>query len=57
MDFRFDRLYILKIAEGEIPQLAELCDEYGIKDNGTFEKAVSFHRIWGIGPDGLIYLS
>ena len=57
MDERFDRLYILKIAEGESPQLAELCDEYGIRDNGTFENATDFHRIWGIGPDGLVYLS
>lgn len=57
MDSRFDRLYILKIGEGEIPKLKQLCEEYSIKDNGTIERAVDFHRIWGIGPDGLIYLS
>ena len=57
MDSRFDRLYILKIGDGEIPKLKQLCEEYNINDNGAFERAVDFHRIWGIGPDGLIYLS
>ena len=57
MDSKFDRLYILKIGDGEIPKLKQLCEEYNINDNGAFERAVDFHRIWGIGPDGLIYLS
>ena len=57
MDSRFDRLYILKIGDGEIPRLQQLCEDYRIANNGAFEKAASFHRIWGLGPDGLIYLS
>ena len=57
MDSRFDRLYIFKIGEGEIPKLKQLCEEYNIQDNGIIERAVDFHRIWGIGSDGLIYLS
>lgn len=57
MDKRFDRIYILKIKDGEIDSLKQLCEDYGINDNGTFDNAVSFHRIWGIGPEGLIYLS
>ena len=57
MDSRFDRLYILKIGEGKIPKLKQLCEDYNIADNGVFENAADFHRIWGIGPNGLIYLS
>ncbi len=57
MDKRFERLHILKIQDGEIPLLRKLCEQYGIEDNGTLDQAVSFHRIWGIGPDGLVYLS
>jgi hypothetical protein len=57
MDCRFDRLYILKIGDGEIPLLKQLCVEYEIADNGTFENAADFHKIWGLGPDGLVYLS
>lgn len=57
MDSRFDRLYILKIGAGEIPKLKQLCEDYNIFDNGAFENAVDFHRIWGIGPNGLLYLS
>ena len=56
-DSRFDRLYIFKIGDNEIDRLRQLCEDYGINDNGTLEKAVSFHRIWGISPAGLIYLS
>jgi len=57
MDDRFDRLFIVKIKDGEIPLLKQLCLDYDIADNGAFENAASFHRIWGIGPNGLIYLS
>ena len=57
MDNRFNRLYILKIKENQIPDLQKLCDEYNIADNGTFEDAASFHIIWGICQTGLIYLS
>ena len=57
MDERFDRLYILKIGDGEIPRLQQVCDDYGIADNGTFEGATDFHRILGLCPNGLIYLS
>ena len=57
MDNRFDRLFILKIKDNEIPLLKQLCLDYGIVDNGTFEDAADFHKIWGIGPDGLVYLS
>ena len=57
MDKRFNRLYILKIEDGEIPVLKRICEQYNIKDNSAFEKAASFHRIWGIGPEGIIYLS
>lgn len=56
-DKRFDRIFILKIGEGQIPQLKKLCEDYHIADNGTFDNAADFHRIWGIGPNGLIYLS
>ena len=56
-DKRFNRIFILKIEEGQIPQLKQLCEDYNIADNGTFENAADFHRIWGIGPNGLIYLS
>ena len=56
-DNRFSRLFILKIEEGQIPQLKQLCEDYNIVDNGVFENAADFHRIWGIGPNGLIYLS
>lgn len=57
MDSRFEKLYILKIEEGKLSRLQQICDDYGIMDNGAFEKAVEFHRIWGIGPQGLVYLS
>lgn len=57
MDERFEKVYILKIEEGENSRLQNVCDEYGIRDNGAFENAADFHRIWGIGPNGLIYLS
>ena len=57
MDQRFNRLYILKINDGEIPRLKQICEDYNISDNGTIDKAASFHRIWGLSPDGLIYLS
>ena len=57
MDSRFDRLYILKIGEGKISKLKQLCEDYNIVDNGVFENSADFHRIWGIGPNGLIYLS
>lgn len=57
MDERFEKVYILKIKEGENSRLQNVCDEYGISDNGAFENAADFHRIWGIGPNGLIYLS
>ena len=56
-DNRFNRIFILKINEGQIPQLKQLCEDYNIADNGVFENAAEFHRIWGIGPSGLIYLS
>lgn len=56
-DKRFERVFILKVEEGQIPQLQQLCEDYNIVDNGSFENAADFHRIWGIGPNGLIYLS
>lgn len=56
-DPRFSKIYILKIEEGEIDRLRHVCEDYHISDNGAFENAASFHRIWGIGPNGLIYLS
>ena len=57
VDSRFDKLYILKIEEGEIDRLRRVCEDYQISDNGAFENAASFHRIWGINENGLIYLS
>jgi len=57
MDYRFNRLHILKIEENELDRLKQVCIEYNIEDNGLIEKAVSFHRIWGINEQGLIYLS
>ena len=57
MDKRFNRLYILKIDNGQIPQLKQLCEDYNIQDNGAFDNAANFHRIWGINENGLIYLS
>ena len=56
-DKRFNRIFILKIEEGQIPQLKQLCEDYNIADNNAFDNAADFHRIWGIGPNGLIYLS
>ena len=46
-DPRFDKLYILKIEDGEIDRLRRVCEDYRISDNGAFENAASFHRIWG----------
>ena len=57
MDRRFDRLYILKINDGEIKRLQQLCEDYNISDNGVFDSAAPFHRIWGFNENGLIYLS
>ena len=57
IDKRFPRLLILKIKDGEIDRLKQVCEDYHISDNGVFDKAVDFHRIWGIGDGGLIYLS
>ncbi len=57
MDSRFNKIFILKIEEGQIPQLKQLCEDYNIVDNGAFENAADFHKIWGIGPNGLLYLS
>ncbi len=56
-DSRFNKLYILKIEDGEIDRLRRVCEDYRISDNGAFENATSFHRIWGINENGLIYLS
>ena len=56
-DPRFSKIYILKIEEGEIDRLRRVCEDYRISDNGAFENAASFHRIWGIDENGLIYLS
>ena len=56
-DKRFDRLYVLKIENGEIDRLKQVCEDYHIADNGTFEHAANFHCIWGIADFGLIYLS
>ena len=44
-DNRFDRVFILKIDEGQIPQLKQLCKDYSIADNNTFDNAADFHRI------------
>lgn len=57
MDERFDRIYFLRIQSDELSKLKQLCDDYCIQDNGVFEDAVDFHIVWGIGPEGLIYLS
>ena len=57
MDRRFDKLYILKIEDGEIKRLQQLCEDYKISDNGVFDSAAPFHRIWGFNENGLIYLS
>ena len=57
MDNRFDHLYFLKTKNGEIDRLKQLCLDYSINDNGIFDKAASFHIAWGIGPNGLIYIS
>ena len=56
-DNRFDRMYVLKIEDGQIPELKQFCEEYQIQDNNLFEHAASFHRIWGLCPIGLVYLS
>ena len=57
MDTRFDRVYLLKTKDGEIDKLKQLCIDYHINDNDIFDKAASFHFAWGIGPEGLIYIS
>ena len=56
-DKRFNKMYVLKIEDGQIPALKQLCEEFGIADNNVFEHAASFHRIWGICPIGIVYLS
>lgn len=57
MDKRFDRLYILKIKQGQIPELKQICEDYQIRHNNVFEGATKFHLIYGINGNGLIYLS
>ena len=57
MDTRFDRVYFLKTNSGELPKVKQLCEDYSINDNGVFDNAADFHFAWGIGPDGLIYIS
>lgn len=57
MDQRFNRLYILRVKEGELNHLKQICEDYLINDNGIFEYASDKHVIYGINEDGLIYLS
>lgn len=57
MDDRFDRVYLLKAKNGELNKVRQLCEDYGINDNGCFDNAAPFHFAWGFGPDGLIYIS
>ena len=54
MDGRFDRVYLFK---DELNKVKQLCEDYHINDNGIFEHAANFHISWGIGPEGLIYIS
>ena len=54
---RFNKLYILKIDAGEIDRLRHVCGDFRISNNEAFGNAASFHRIWGIDENGLIYLS
>lgn len=57
MDTRFDRVYFLKTKPGEINKVKQLCSDYDINDNDIFETAKEFHFAWGIGPEGLVYIS
>ena len=57
MDQRFNRLYILRVKEGELNRLKQICEDYLINDNGIFEYASDKHVIYGINEYGLIYLS
>lgn len=56
-DYRFDRVYILKSPPNSIERLKELCRNFDINANEALDEAQDFHIAWGIGPNGLIYLS
>ena len=57
MDYRFERIYFLKTKSGELAKVKQLCKDYHIYENGTFESVKKFHFAWGIGPYGIICLS
>ena len=57
MPLKIDRVYYIKTQAGDLERIKQLCIDYDIQDNGVFDNAASFHFAWGLGPDGLIYLS
>ncbi len=61
MDSRFDRVYFIylkyKDSDSNLERMKKFCEEYNIKDNGVFKGATCWHFAYGIGPDGLIYIS
>lgn len=61
MDSRFDRVYFIylkyKDSDNNLERMKKFCEEYNIKDNGVFKGATYWHFAYGIGTDGLIYIS
>lgn len=61
MDNRFDRVYFIylkyKDSDNNLERMKKFCEEYNIKDNGAFKDGTCWHFAYGIGPDGLIYIS
>lgn len=61
MDNRFDRVYFIylkyKDSDNNLERTKKFCEEYNIKDNGVFKGATCWHFAYGIGPNGLIYIS
>lgn len=57
MRIQIDKVYLIMTRSGELERMRRLCLDYGIQDNGVFDRAADFHFAWGLGPDGMIYLS
>ena len=57
MNKKLDRVYYIEIRPNQMDKMKELCIEYGIPDNGAFTNAPSYHFMWGIGPEGLIFFT
>ena len=44
---------VLRIKEGEVKALEELCDYYEIAKNDSFKRAINSDIYWQIGPRGI----